>query len=105
MRLGFLLIFLESKSLCPHRRNVPDEVLDKLKKNDGVICITFVPGGVFPFFFFLFLFFSCLDFVNCTAPASLNDVANHFIYVKNRIGARHLCIGAGWWFLFPKICF
>ncbi len=37
------------------------------------------------------------DFVNCSAPASMttiDQVANHFVYVKNLIGAEHLCIGA-----------
>lgn len=68
------------KAICNHRRNVPDNVLQKLQQNDGVICITFFP-----------------DFVNCTAPASqtsIDQVVAHFVYVKKLIGARHLCIGA-----------
>ena len=29
-----------------HVRNVPDDVLDMVKKNDGVVCVTFVPSFI-----------------------------------------------------------
>ncbi len=57
-------------ALCPTARNVPDEILLRLKQNGGVICITFVPG-----------------FVNCTAPASETSIAQ---------GERLCCF----WFVF-----
>lgn len=37
-----------TRALCDHPRDVPDDVLIELKKNDGVIMITFVPSFVAP---------------------------------------------------------
>ncbi len=89
-----------ARAICETPRNVPDEILLRLKQNGGVVCITFVPGFVncsapasqtsiaqgaeridviFHFFFFLFFFFS---------------VADHFDYIRNLIGSEHLGIGA-----------
>ncbi len=33
-------------ALCPHPRNVPDEVLDRVKANGGVVMATFVPNFI-----------------------------------------------------------
>ncbi|HJQ40751.1 MAG TPA: dipeptidase [Thermoanaerobaculia bacterium] len=35
-----------ARALTDHARNVPDDVLQRLKANDGVVMITFVPGFV-----------------------------------------------------------
>jgi microsomal dipeptidase-like Zn-dependent dipeptidase len=32
-----------ARALCDHVRNVPDDVLDKLPANDGLVMVTFVP--------------------------------------------------------------
>ena len=66
-----------ARALCDTPRNVPDDVLDMLPKNRGVVMITFVPG-----------------FVNCTGPATVEDLVGHFVYIRNRIGIAHLGVGA-----------
>jgi membrane dipeptidase len=35
-----------ARALCDHPRNVPDDVLDKLKANDGIVMATFVPDFI-----------------------------------------------------------
>ncbi len=37
-----------ARGICDHPRNAPDDVLLELKKNGGVIMVTFVPGFVAP---------------------------------------------------------
>ncbi|XP_043278482.1 dipeptidase 1-like isoform X2 [Venturia canescens] len=66
-------------SLCRNYRNVPDDVLFSLKRNQGVVMVNFYSG-----------------FVNCdkTRNATLQDVADHINYIKNLIGVEHVGIGA-----------
>ncbi len=35
-----------ARALCDHPRNVPDDILRRLNKNDGVVMVTFVPGFI-----------------------------------------------------------
>lgn len=67
-----------SYSLCPHPRNVPDDILFAVKDNDGIIMVTFVR-----------------EYLNCQNPdeASLADVADHIDYIGKLIGFRHVGIG------------
>jgi membrane dipeptidase len=37
-----------ARALCPHPRNVPDDVLEMLKQNGGVVMVSFVPGFTTP---------------------------------------------------------
>jgi membrane dipeptidase len=37
-----------ARALCNHPRNVPDEVLERLPKNGGVVMVTFVPSFISP---------------------------------------------------------
>ncbi|KAF1950200.1 membrane dipeptidase GliJ [Byssothecium circinans] len=74
------VIFSHSNAytLRNHTRNVPDEILQKLKRNDGVIMVTFYP--------------SFLE--NDDVDASLNSVVSHIMYIGETIGYRHVGIGS-----------
>ena len=68
-----------SFALCPHPRNVPDDVLLAVKANGGVVMVTFYP-----------------EYVNCQNPgkASMGEVADHIEYIGRWIGYEHVGIGA-----------
>ena len=67
------------RALNSHERNVPDNLLQKLKQNNGIIMLSFVP-----------------DFVRKSpnSKATLADVADHFDYVKQLIGVDYIGVGA-----------
>jgi len=64
--------------LCNTSRNVPDDVLLKLQKNDEIIMIPFVCE-----------FISCIE-GNCT----VKQIVDHIMYVIKKIGVDHVGIGA-----------
>lgn len=66
-------------SLTPHERNVPDEVLLRLKENKGVICINFFP---------IFLK------QNDNTEVTIEDAADHIIHVINLIGWDYVGFGS-----------
>lgn len=66
-----------ARALCDHPRNVADEELWALKQNGGIIMVNFFPG-----------------FVACSAQATLEDVADHIVYLGELIGFEHVGIGA-----------
>ncbi len=68
-----------SFALCPHPRNVPDDVLLALKDNGGIIMVTFYP-----------------EYLNCEEPskASIADVADHIEHIGRLIGYEHVGIGS-----------
>lgn len=78
-------------ALCPHPRNVPDEVLDLLRLNGGVVMVNFAAE-----------FISCVE-----APgredglpdtvfgnATLQQVVRHVMYIGERIGFGHVGLGS-----------
>ncbi|XP_051800273.1 dipeptidase 1-like isoform X3 [Acanthochromis polyacanthus] len=56
-------------SVCPHKRNVPDEVLLKVREKKGVVMVNFYN-----------------DYVTCSKTANLSDVADHFDHIKKVAG-------------------
>ncbi|KAK7701275.1 hypothetical protein SLS64_010318 [Diaporthe eres] len=63
---------------CNHTRNVPDDILQDLKGNGGVVMVTFYPAFL----------------ENNPAAASLSSVADHIQYIGETIGYRHIGIGS-----------
>jgi membrane dipeptidase len=82
-------------ALCPHPRNVPDDVLDLVKARKSLVMVNFSP-----------------DFISCRArspddpeadtglPEYVNEdntlaqVAAHILYIGRRIGFEHVGIGS-----------
>ena len=80
-------------ALCPHPRNVPDEVLQLVKERNSVVMVNFSPG-----------------FISCRAPpedapegtlpevvpegATLEKVADHVMHIGKLIGYAHVGIGS-----------
>ncbi|KAI0516997.1 renal dipeptidase [Xylaria bambusicola] len=74
------VIFSHSNSyhLYNHTRNVPDDVLESLKNNHGVIMVTFYPQFL----------------GNDSSKASLGQVVDHIQYIGEKIGYEHVGIGS-----------
>ena len=77
-------------SLCPHPRNVPDEVLKLVKKTNSVVMVNFSPD-----------FISCIPSDSSTGipdfyspNATLHQVARHITYIGDLIGYDHVGIGS-----------
>lgn len=77
-------------AICPHPRNVPDDVLHLVKDRDSVVMVNFNPG-----------------FIACTASgdqdgipqpdpehATLERVADHVMYIGNFIGFDYVGLGS-----------
>ena len=67
----------DARALNDHGRNVPDDVLQLVRRNGGVVMVTFVPG-----------------FLTSTGKATLADVANHMDHVRKVAGADHVGVGS-----------
>ncbi|KAL1304879.1 hypothetical protein AAFC00_003801 [Neodothiora populina] len=76
-------------SICPHPRNVPDDVLHLVKERRGLVMVNFSPD-----------FISCKpsnsssgipDFVDETS--TLHQVARHIMYIGDLIGYDHVGLG------------
>ncbi|CAN9507154.1 unnamed protein product [Ophioblennius macclurei] len=56
-------------SVCKHKRNVPDDVLKRVREKRGIVMVNFYN-----------------DYVSCSKTATLSDVADHFDYIKKVAG-------------------
>ncbi|XP_046538650.1 dipeptidase 1 isoform X2 [Equus quagga] len=63
-------------SLCAHRRNVPDDVLQLVKQTGSLVMVNFYN-----------------DYVACQREANLSQVADHLDYIKNVAGAEAVGFG------------
>ncbi|NWV02220.1 DPEP1 Dipeptidase, partial [Ptilonorhynchus violaceus] len=63
-------------SICQHRRNVPDEVLQLVASTDSLVMVNFYNA-----------------YVTCGDTATLSDVADHMDHVKRVAGARAVGFG------------
>jgi membrane dipeptidase len=77
-------------ALCPHPRNVHDDMLELVKKTNSLVMINFSPG-----------FVSCLPPPNSSVLPefyeknnTLHQVARHVIYVGEKIGYDHVGLGS-----------
>lgn len=78
-----------AKAICPHPRNVPDDILQLVKKRGSIVMVNFAPD-----------FISCResnsstgipDFVEETN--TLDQVVKHIMYIGELIGYDHVGLG------------
>jgi membrane dipeptidase len=98
-------------SLCPHPRNVPDDVLDRVPATGGLVMATFVPDFLNPAVHEWMApvraaitngaeedrmsLIRAHEAVAGPRPrATLEHVADHLEYIANRIGPAHVGIGS-----------
>jgi membrane dipeptidase len=97
-----------ARALCAHRRNVPDDVLDRVPKNGGLVMATFIASFLSPARLAWEQRFERNGRVDFHAmmqaheiggrspapPARVADVADHIEYIAERIGIDHVGIGS-----------
>ncbi|XP_043099136.1 dipeptidase 1 [Puntigrus tetrazona] len=63
-------------SICKHKRNVPDDVLRRVKEKEGIVMVNFFN-----------------DYVTCSVNANISDVADHFDHIKKVAGSSIIGFG------------
>jgi membrane dipeptidase len=77
------------RSLCEHPRNVPDDVLQRLPANGGVIMIAFVP----PFLTDDFAQWQAGGREGPMPPVSIDDLVRHIEHARDVAGIDHIGLG------------
>ncbi|KAI0167232.1 membrane dipeptidase [Pestalotiopsis sp. NC0098] len=77
-------------AICPHPRNVPDDILQLVKKTNSVVMVNFAPD-----------FTSCKDVGNDNGVpevipenATLSKIADHITYIGDLVGYDHVGVGS-----------
>lgn len=65
-----------ARSVCENPRNVPDDILQLLKKNGGIVMVSLSVGVL-----------------QCNLLANVSTVADHFDHIKEVIGSKFIGIG------------
>ena len=83
------------RAVTDHVRNVPDDVLERLPGNGGVLMVTFVPKFVSQAVAdFDADFHDTTDTSGATAPrATIADVVAHFDHAREVVGVDHIGVG------------
>lgn len=78
-----------AKAICPHPRNVPDDILQLVKKRNGLVMVNFSPD-----------FISCKDTGDASGlpefikeTSNLEQVVKHITYIGDLIGYDHVGLG------------
>jgi membrane dipeptidase len=78
-----------AKAICPHPRNVPDDILQLVKKRNGLVMVNFSPD-----------FISCKDVGDESGlpeyvkeDNNLEQVVKHIMYIGELIGYDHVGLG------------
>ena len=100
-----------ARALCAHPRNVPDDVIDRMPQNGGIVMATFIPAFLNPAIDvwqkplrekggkgygpeWNAMVAAHAEKAGPCPTASVTDVATHIEYIAGRIGPSHLGIGS-----------